>query len=136
MGTSTHCPLNAAGATGSRTPHLSSVFLLPQGSAGSAQQAPHSQLSAFSAVHGPPHAGAAQALFQPLTFICRMSPSWAGHPLKMSPVLVSNSTMNPDEKPAITLRPLGLTAKQRMSPALTPLAKRNSCYRRQRYRQE
>lgn len=45
----------------------------------------------------------------------------------MSPVLVSSSTMKPEEKPAMTLRPPGLTARQRMSPALTPLARRNSC---------
>lgn len=69
---------------------------------------------------------------EPLTLICRMSPSWAGHPRMMSPVLVSSSTMKPEEKPAITLRPLGLTAKQRMSPALTPLARRNSCCKRER----
>lgn len=40
--------------------------------------------------------------------------------------------MKPEEKPAATLRPLGLTARQRMSPALGPLASRNSCYRAQR----
>lgn len=48
----------------------------------------------------------------------------------MSPVLVSSSTMKPEEKPAMTLRPLGLTARQRMSPALAPLARRNSCCKR------
>lgn len=48
----------------------------------------------------------------------------------MSPVLVSSSTMKPEEKPAITLRPLGLMAKQRMRPAFTPLARRNSCCKR------
>lgn len=50
----------------------------------------------------------------------------------MSPVLVSSSTMKPEEKPAITLRPLGLTAKQRISPAFTPPAKRNSCCKTER----
>lgn len=40
--------------------------------------------------------------------------------------------MKPEEKPAATLRPLGLTARQRMSPALAPLASRNSCCRPER----
>ncbi|KAG7264457.1 hypothetical protein CRUP_010956 [Coryphaenoides rupestris] len=62
------------------------------------------------------------------TFIWRMSPSCAGHPLRMSPVRESSRMMKPEEKPAATVRPPGLTARWRITPALTLLyARRNSC---------
>lgn len=67
---------------------------------------------------------------QAVTLICRMSPSWAGQPRRTSPVRVSRSTMKPEEKPATTLRPLGLTAKERTSPGFSPPPSRNSCCRR------
>lgn len=38
--------------------------------------------------------------------------------------------MKPEEKPATTLRPLGLTAKERTSPGFSPPPSRNSCCRR------
>lgn len=69
---------------------------------------------------------------QQLTLTCRMSPSWADQDFWIRPVRVSRRTMKPEEKPAATLRPLGLTARQRMSPALAPLASRNSCCRAER----
>ena len=68
----------------------------------------------------------------PVTLICRMSPSWAGQPRRTRPVRVSNSTMKPEEKPATTLRPLGLTARERTSPGFSPLLRRNSCCRQRR----
>lgn len=65
-----------------------------------------------------------------ITLICRMSPSWAGQPRRTRPVRVSRSTMKPEEKPATTLRPLGLTAKERTRPGFSPPPSRNSCCRR------
>jgi hypothetical protein len=35
--------------------------------------------------------------------------------------------MKPEEKPATTLRPLGLTARERTSPGFSPPPSRNSC---------
>lgn len=35
--------------------------------------------------------------------------------------------MKPEEKPATTLRPLGLTANERTSPGFSPPPSRNSC---------